>query len=172
MNEQRFAECLARGQEGEAFLDEFFGQWNTIEPASRAEERQGIDRWFTCRRSGRRYSVEYKTDTTAARTGNAFIETVSVDTAGKQGWAFTTRAAFVLYYVPPDDLIYVLRPRRLRAELADWQSRYPTKSTPNEGYRTHGICVPLHELEQHADTVINLADFLPAADGQMPLPVA
>jgi len=75
----------ARGDAGEAFLDQVFAADYEIRPATRAEQRRGIDRIFVHRQTGRRLAVEYKTDYKAAHTGNAFVETVSVDAAGKAG---------------------------------------------------------------------------------------
>ena len=105
----------ADGLAGEAFLDALFSRWYRIRPASAAQQRRGIDRWF--RTTTRRLAVEYKTDHTAARTGNAFVETVSVDTAHKPGWAYTSQADYLVYYIPPDGLVYVLRFAVLRREL-------------------------------------------------------
>ena len=106
---------LAQGESGEARLDRFFSTWFQIQPATPEEQRQGIDRWFSDRRRPRTLAVEYKTDHTAARTGNAFIETISVDSEQKAGWAFTSQADLLLYYVPGRDQVYVLRTTRCAA---------------------------------------------------------
>jgi len=90
----------ARGDAGESFLDQVFAADYEVRPATRAEQRRGIDRIFTHRQTGRRLTVEYKTDYKAAHTGNAFVETVSVDTAGKAGWAYSSAADYLIYYVP------------------------------------------------------------------------
>jgi len=82
----------ARGDAGESFLDQVFATGYEIRPATRAEQRRGIDRIFTRRKTGWRLAVEYKIDYKAAHTGNAFVETVSVDTAGKAGWAYSSAA--------------------------------------------------------------------------------
>ena len=64
------------GTQHEQILDEYFQRYFWVEPASRQEQRQGIDRWFQAP-DGSWMSVEYKADMTAGRTGNAFIETIS-----------------------------------------------------------------------------------------------
>lgn len=150
----QFDRQLAQGAEGEAFLDEYFMAWFDIRRATPAEQRQGIDRWFT--RGTRRLAIEYKTDMTAARTGNAFVETTSVDTAGKPGWALSSQAHMLVYYIPPDGLIYAIWMARLRRSLPRWDLLYPTRAIPNQGYHTHGLLVPLHEFEQIAETVISI----------------
>ena len=76
----KFQEQLAIGEENEMKLDSFLAKWFDIERVSQEGQRQGIDRLFTRRDNKVIYRVEYKTDFTASRTGNAFIETVSVDT--------------------------------------------------------------------------------------------
>lgn len=151
----RFDQQLAAGEQGEAYLDGFFMAWFTIRRASRDEQRQGIDRWFEDA-TGRRLSIEYKTDSTAARTGNAFIETVSVDTAHKPGWIHTSRADMLIYYIPPDGLIYALRFARLRRVLPRWEREYPKRSVQNDGYCTHGLLVPLYEFDELAEQVFSV----------------
>jgi len=148
-----FRERLQAGERGEAVLDALFTQWYRIAPATPAQQRHGIDRIFTSRESGAQIAVEYKTDSTASRTGNAFVETVSVDRAGKPGWAYTSTATYLMYYVPGDDLLYILTFAALRQQLPRWLATYPTRSIPNRDYATQGILVPLHEFERIAAEV-------------------
>lgn len=123
----------------------------TVSPATGEEQRQGIDRHFSLP-----LTVEYKTDATAVRTHNAFIETVSVDTAGKRGWAYTSEADVLVYYIPGDELLYIVRFSRLRARLPHWLDLFPSRRIPNRGYHTVGLLVPLEELEECADVVISV----------------
>jgi len=150
-----FDRQLAQGEQGETFLDGFFLPWFTIRRATREEQRQGIDRWFVDARK-RRQSIEYKTDSAAGRTGNAFVETVSVDTTNKPGWAYSSQAETLIYYIPDDGLIYVIRMAHLRLVLPAWVRKYPTRAVPNAGYRTHGLLVPLHEFEDLAVKVFSV----------------
>jgi hypothetical protein len=149
-----FGDQLSHGERGEALLDRFFARWFRIEPATHEEQRQGIDRHFHHLTSHNDFTVEYKTDHTAARTGNAFIETVSVDTAGKAGWAFTSQADRLLYYVPGKGIVYVLKMTAVRARLPFWQQAYEIREVPNNGYHTHGLLVPLEELEKVAERLL------------------
>ena len=58
-----FREQLARGEQGEAVLDAYFGQRWHVARASPRDQRRGIDRWFTGQaHPSRRVAVEYKTD--------------------------------------------------------------------------------------------------------------
>lgn len=157
MSVYNFDQQRQQGGEGETFLDAFFAaRGYTIRTATREEQRQGIDRAFTSPRTGQESLVEYKTDHTAARTGNAFIETVSVDSAGKMGWALTAQADYLIYYIPPSSVIYVVPFRAISWELPRWIREYPPKQAQNDGYSTHGIVIPLAELEQHAIRVYRL----------------
>jgi hypothetical protein len=146
----------ARGDSGELFLDKWFATDYDVKPATRHEQRRGVDRTFIQRRTGQRFRVEYKTDYKAAETGNAFVETVSVDTAGKAGWAYSSEADYLIYYIPTDDLIYVLALEVLRHELPRWVREYPLRAAQNEGYATHGLLVPLDEFEKSAEVVISV----------------
>ncbi len=80
-----FKAQLTKGEQSEAELDTYFAQWYDIQPLDRAQQRQGIDRIFTRKNNGLVFTIEYKTDWMAAKTPNAFVETVSVDTANKPG---------------------------------------------------------------------------------------
>lgn len=149
---------MAQGEQGEAFLDRHFSRWFRIIRATSDEQRQGIDRWFHALRRPHSFAVEYKTDWTAAQTGNAFIETISVDTRERDGWAYTSAADLLLYYVPGRARIYVLTLTALRFRLPFWQQQYPVREIPNSGYHTHGLLVPLDELARCAFRVLSCAE--------------
>jgi hypothetical protein len=154
-----FRQQLSRGAQGESVLDAYFADRWIITPASPSEQRHGIDRWFVSRTNpSRRVAIEYKTDRTAGRTHNAFIETVSVDTAGKLGWAYTSAAQMLLYYVPEEAQIYIIQLVNLRRALHGWLDRYPKRYIPNEGYHTHGVLVPLTELQATARQVVSVRE--------------
>jgi hypothetical protein len=149
-----FTTQLHAGADGEARLDAYFAKWYTIRHATRIEQRCGIDRVFS--RPGGHFKVEYKTDATAASTGNAFVETVSVDTIRKAGWAYASEADYLIYYVPGPETIYIVAMPALRRELARWKATYPLRKIPNKDYHTHGLLVPLDEFERIAERVDSL----------------
>lgn len=151
-----FKQQLARGQTHEHFLDTFFNEWFVICEATRDQQRQGIDRIFTDNNTAAVHTVEYKADTTASRTGNAFVETISVDTANKPGWAYSSQADWLFYYLPQDGLIYFWKFFALRRHLPRWAKQFPTRAIPNNGYKTHGLLVPLDEFERYATKVVNI----------------
>jgi len=149
-----FTTQLNQGADGEAKLDAYFAQWYTIRHATRSEQRRGIDRIFV--RPGGMFKVEYKADRKAGETGNAFVETISVDTANKRGWAYTSQADYLLYYVPGPETVYVIRFAKLRLQMAFWVQQHPARKIPNRGYHTHGLLVPLDEFEHIAEKVESL----------------
>ena len=130
------------GTQHERTLDNFLQQYFRIESASRQEQRQGIDRWLFAP-DGSRIVVEYKADMTAGRTGNTFIETISVDVRDIQGWAYASEADALAYYVPSRNTVWLICFMELRQYLAEWHQRYPVRQIPNKGYCTEGLLVPL-----------------------------
>ena len=150
----QMVEQLAQGEGAEARLDRHFAGRCIIQPATRAQQQVGIDRLFTHRQTGLTYTVEYKTDWTAGRTGNAFIETVSVDIQQIPGWAYTAQAEWLVYFVPTRLQIYLIAFTDLRAQLPTWlTSCKAAPPIPNRGYNTLGILVPLPLLAQCASQI-------------------
>ena len=127
----KFDEQLSKGQAAEKKLDSLFSDTYVIQEAEMEDWR-------------------------AAKTGNAFVETVSVDTQNKPGWAKSSQADYLVYYVPDDELVYVMKMKKMREHLNEWMSRYPERKIPNQGYSTIGVLVPLKEFEKHAEQVLTL----------------
>lgn len=138
-----FHKKLAEGKEHEDALDVHFSGTYEIQYVPRGADRLGIDRLFIHRGTRNRYSVEYKSDSEAAQTGNAFVEIVSVDTTGALGWAKTCCAQWLIYYIPPTGRGYWFSPCAIKAHLEQWGRLYPVRKSYNNGYASKGICVPL-----------------------------
>lgn len=148
-----FATQLAQGQEYEQKLDAIFAAEFDINPVGMDKQREGIDRHFVRKSDGKEFWVEYKADSRAGKTGNAFVETVSVDTTKKPGWAISSKADVLIYLVVEPECIYCVRFKRLREKLDGWQKAYREVPSMNQGYRTLGLLVPLDEFERIADQV-------------------
>ena len=101
-------------------------------------------------------TVEYKTDYIASRSGNAFIETISVDTQQRLGWAITALADWLIYYLPGTRTLYRVPLVNIRANLPRWIATYRSQAIPNDGYATHGILVPLEVFAQCAEEIVVL----------------
>ena len=151
MREHNFRAKLEEGEGYEGLLDIFFGQTFQI---TRADDwqRYGIDRFF---QSGKwNWAVEYKADSRAAQTGNVFIETVSVDTNGDKqgtpGWAKTSQAHLLVYYIPPAGRIFFTQMARIKALVSKWERAYELVPARNDaGYYTWGLKVPISEFKKH-----------------------
>lgn len=139
----------------EARLDNFFKTYCFVYEAAAHEQRQGIDRWFADEDEGF-ISIEYKADSKAAKTGNAFVETISVDTRNISGWAYTSIADVLCYYVPPLNKVWLIDFLELRRHLPQWVATYPKRKVQNSDYCTHGLLVPLQTLANIAFEEFNI----------------
>ena len=157
----------AKMQEGEAaaqVLDKHFRQrWHVV-PVPQELQCREIDRILIQRDNcARRLLVEYKADSTASRTGNAFIEIESCFSTGvKRGWAESSCADFIVYFLPLDRQAMVIPTRLLRAALAGWRQTYQTKvvssydTTTGQQWQTSGLIVPLPVVRQIVARIIRV----------------
>ena len=98
-------------------------------------------------------SFEIKVDTAAERTGNAFIEYVSVDRTGAPGWALTSMADRILYIV--GGKMYSFSPDEVRRKLPFWFRRFRSAKAVNKDYVGWGLLVPLVELRELCVSVLD-----------------
>lgn len=147
-----FDDSYRRGKEGEKDIDAAVAHLFVVEPVTLSEEKRfGVDRiWRLKQNHEIRMSVEYKTDDKAAKSRNAFIETISVDTNGSPGWAMKSVAQIFAYYVPPKHTIYLWHMSMIKVRLLEWVAHYPLASSPNRGYLTWGRLVPLKRVYEVA----------------------
>lgn len=141
-----FDQQFAQGNKGENVLDTYFSRLYFVLLVPLDMQRLGIDRVFLNRESLMTHTIEYKTDSRAAQSGNVFIETVSIDRDNKPGWAYTSRADFLFYYLPQVGRVYCIEMSTLRRYLGDWVKHYPLKEIANKGYNTRGILVPCRDI--------------------------
>lgn len=161
---------LSLGLFGEQRLQAFRHENYTLTKASHAQEQQGgYDFIFVDRKTGEAWTLELKTDFRAYFSRNAFIETVSVDDTVRQlyidGWAYTSEAQILLYFIPQTGQIFVIKMQKLRKLMPAFVECFPTVSTFTRAkgrfYRTHGILVPLAELARLATDMLELPIKLP-----------
>ena len=158
----KFEDSLKYGEKVEALLDDYFEEWFDISPVTPDLQRLGVDRIFVMKSKGHRYSVEYKADRRTQETGNVYIETVSVRKANeptdayKLGWALTSIAQRLIYYIEGDEVIYILDMKDVRDMLPKWESQYPKAEVVNEKYFGEGILVPVTQLSKLARGVRTL----------------
>lgn len=147
----QFDAQLRDGERGERILDRRFARWYEIQPVADFLQRAGIDRLWKCRDTGREFWVEYKTDRRAAETGRIFVETVSVTTAGKLGWAYTSKAQLLVTYIPDQKVALVTQMTTIKRLLPEWLREYPQAPARNEGYETIGLLVPIEDFRHQSD---------------------
>jgi hypothetical protein len=140
-----FVEQLERGKAGEAVIKDYFSQWYKITDATLDQQKnEKID--FIFERNGVRTKVEVKTDDKTDKTGNLFIETMSMIEWGKYGWAWVTQAEKVLYYALPDT-VYILDVAQLRDMLQVWhKQRKPKRKVYNDHWTSEGYLIKTDEI--------------------------
>ena len=154
----KFREQLAKGEAAEDELDSLFRLrgWK-IAPTEMADQRRGIDRWFSVSMKPGVTSVEYKSDFRAHDTGNVYLETVSVGkyeddefVVKKKGWLWTTEADYLMYYIPGDRRLLLFLPKDLRNFVVENEKGLRSVSVKNQGYQGRGLLVPVARLAKIA----------------------
>lgn len=140
-------EQLHQGEQVEDDLDEFFRRYYRVAHVGMSDQRRGIDRWFTDPQTRMTFPVEYKCDWLASDTGNAFIETISVDIVERPGWAISSEASWLVYALPQNGSYWTIPLHLLRRCLWRWSRRYNEVPVQNVGYLTWGLLVPIAELD-------------------------
>jgi hypothetical protein len=145
-----FVEQFERGLEGEKVLDKYFSQWYIIKDATLDQQKnEKIDRLFRPKGAPSDtpwIKVEYKTDDKTDKTGNLFIETMSMIEWGKYGWAWITHAQKVIYYALPDT-VYILDTAELRDKLMLWhKQRKPKRKVYNDHWTSEGYLIKTDEI--------------------------
>lgn len=138
----KFQDSLKVGNKGEALLDKHFSKKFHITEVDRETQMLGVDRIFEHKEKEHRCSVEYKTDAREADTGNVFIEIWSNKEAGKRGWAYTSLAQWLYFYLPGSNECCVIEMTALKQQLAYWRDTYRRVTVRNPNYTTIGIVVP------------------------------
>ena len=122
-------------------LDAWLGEHYELRVATPDQQWRGIDR-IAWDRDGE-HRIDYKCDEQWHKYGNVFLETVSNAQTGRPGWAMTSEADWLLYFLTPSTVL-VCRMARIRAMLPRWRcAGYPVRSAKNQGYETFGLCVPV-----------------------------
>ncbi len=155
-----FQEQLTKGQIYEGKVKDYLERemHMSVETTDMDLQRLGID--FITRSQYATMSVEVKSDTRAHQTGNAFIETVSVEKDGvveKRGWVYTTCAQILIYYVVNTGELYFIDMSVFKRVAAGWATgKYPERSIPNKTYIGRGLLVPLSDIRNYAFMMRNI----------------
>jgi len=109
-----------------------------------------MDRIFKSKEDGIIFTVEYKSDNQTHKTKNIFVETISVIEKNKIGWAYSSWAQLIIYYVKHLEYAHIADMAMIKIRLSKWIKKYPIRDIPNikngETYHTRGILVPEQEF--------------------------
>lgn len=158
----RYSNAFKDGKMAEALLDKYFQRrgWHITQTTPEEErEKYWGDRKYV--KDNKIYYIEYKYDARTFKTGNIFLETISVDTADTPGWVYTCRADYIFYACWSMQEILVFTPATLRKNIENFKLQYRTVATAaglNNGYRTHGVLVPYAEAKKIAKEIIELKE--------------
>ena len=153
MTTYNFQKQLEKGQVQEMRVEDFLrGRGWKVTQTDMSEQRRGIDRWLHNSMNPEAIGVEMKADFQAHRTGNAYIETVSVGryvgkdfVVEKDGWLYTSQADYLFYLVVETGKLYLTTPKDRREQMET--KRYHGVTVKNNGYQGRGLLLPLKELE-------------------------
>lgn len=140
-----FDEKLAQGHRGEEWVATWLSRWGDVSVASDMyDQRNGIDLYLQTME--RLVSIEVKTDFSARATGNAYVETVSVQRENgivdKRGWLWTCKADRLVYCVPGVS-VSVFDPDGLRDIFRENWWKFRQREAQNKDYYGAGLLVPL-----------------------------
>ncbi len=151
---------LQQGLAGELVIDKIImlrPNVKEIISASQKEQLSGIDR-IIITKSGKRITLEYKSDRRAATTGNGFVEIWHEYKMGhsKAGWALKCAANFLLYYIDNIGPIYIFKSSDLKTLAQSEWSKFQERTVANNDFQTRGLIVPLDEFKKHSIDIWNV----------------
>lgn len=153
MPTEAFRQQYERGNKGETELDIYYKKLYRVSHARYEHQKLGIDRYFCAINSKYQewFSVEYKTDYLAHRTGNIFIETAIHNKSGYhcQGWFQLTLAQALFYYIPEQKLCYCADVLKMKNISSGYYTSYKeTQGILNSDcYQAMGVLVPIKDFE-------------------------
>lgn len=152
--EYEFHKQLSVGKRGEGELDRYLRSTPEVWELHHfpALEKMGIDR-IALLHTGERISLEYKTDLIAGNTNNIFVETMSNKEKGVSGWAETSLAQLLLYYIPTKGLLLHVEMLKVRRMLATWEKEFGRKVVKNTSWTGEGMLVPLDRFSKIAHII-------------------
>jgi hypothetical protein len=145
MTDETFKEALERGEKYEALLDEYYNKKGFEVKAPEQLQYLGADRLFKTKYC--RFLVEYKADETAGKTGNFFIEIWSDIEQEKPGWACTSLAQVLIYYIPDWKTAFWLNMAAIRFALP-MLNKTCQKKDCHIDFHSQGLLVPINSLHR------------------------
>jgi hypothetical protein len=148
MKTHDFNESVKIGDSVEKIFDNYFKTKYKISDVSMETQFQGIDRVYQL--GEQTYRIEYKGDTVTQTSGNCFIETMSNIETKRLGWALTSQADFIFYYLFGLSTALCFTPTALRTNLKSWLNQLRSVEVKNKRgsgfYYTRGVLVPMERF--------------------------
>lgn len=132
----------------------------TYLPDNKEFQSAGFDMSIYCKDTDTIMLLEIKTDFQSHKTGNAFLETISVSRRGiieKEGWVNTSKADAIMYLIPGMQKAIFLHMNDLRDILKSSSIPYPFRECKNQDYSSYGFLVPIKKLME-VGSLFNLED--------------
>lgn len=148
---------LAEGTAGEDIVISALKKLGTVDRATSMElQRAGIDCFVNNETLGV-LSLEIKTCSQVAKTGNVFLEyEVEYSDQKRLGWVLKTVAQRVVYYSPQQRKAYLMDSVALKRNLAQWKLTYPLGKAVSRGNGNEwigiGVVVPLSVVYEATGT--------------------
>jgi hypothetical protein len=114
-------------------LDEYFTKWYDIREVS---ANLDIDRIFV--NDSRKITVMYKIDMKPDRAGYVALQTLEDEKTGSHGWVWSGAVDIIVYYVVPENVLYMINPYDLRDHIIFWQGAFGL----DRMRKGHGVYVP------------------------------
>jgi hypothetical protein len=152
--EYDFAERASLGAMHAAKIDAAFARDFNIVPASKRDDRTGIDRWYYPRVAEcLKFSVQYKADDQWDETGNVAIEIVSVIETQTPGWAASCPADVLMYYATKTSRLISLDMMSIKrwlptALMAGYKLRDTSSTKGSQRWSTRNLIVPFSTMQQ------------------------
>ncbi len=121
-------EQLTKGEKAEHVIDDWvIDNWEMrVEEVPMEFQRRGIDRIWT--------------------SPDDLI--VSVDTFDIPGWTYTSIAQYLLYYIPPSNIFYMMPMTEIKRKVSAWLGGRKPIRFRNKDYCAYGVLFPLRRIRQ------------------------
>ena len=140
-----FHEKRREGDKGEWLMNTYHTLWFDIVESGNDGRERGYDSIFTRFSDSTPFLVETKVCNRAHETGNLIVETMSKVEFDKLGWAITSEAEILLWYIWFWDEVIYFRMPDIKKRVNQWKERYGELALMKnkQGWTTRAIMVPL-----------------------------
>ena len=139
-----FQQQLKVGNIGEAAIASYLTSRNwQVTDTTKNESFFALDIDFIANKGAESRTIEVKTDTAIARTGNLFLEISQDEGSSRKGWALTSEAQYLFYYDLQNKICYCFFMEDMRK--ATQNSAYRKARCFDNHFTRVGVLLPLKE---------------------------